>query len=299
MYTKKIAISVALIQNGTSYICLQRKNKLYNNYIEFPGGKLLPGETASNCLRREIKEELDISVTKFKFIGVIKHLYDNLLIKINVFKIFKYDRHIHSNDGREIIMYNSMSNSKILPTHHRILKLVKLPRLLKILTVDDFNNNDTLDITRYSAVRLRGISYDFYKKNIKNILISQKFSGNIFIDYPYNIVWKDRYHGIHFTSNNLHHYDQYKKEPSIIVSASCHTEEDINLCNKKLFDFILISPILREHNMYLALKWSRFSELSEYSHLPTYALGGLSSQTSDYQKCIEHNGFGIAGITKI
>ena len=106
MYTKKISISVALIQDGSSYICLQRKNKLYNNYIEFPGGKLLSGETESDCLIREIKEELDINVTKFKFIGAIKHLYDDLLIKINVFKIFKYDGHIHSHEAREIIMYN-------------------------------------------------------------------------------------------------------------------------------------------------------------------------------------------------
>ena len=298
MHTKKITISVALIQNGSSYICLQRKNKLYNNYIEFPGGKLLPAETKSNCLIREIKEELNINVTKFKFIGAIKHLYDDLLIKINVFKIFKYDGHIHSNDGREIIMYNSMSNFKILPTHHRILKLIKLPRLLKILTTDDFNNN-VLDITRYSSLRLRGISYNFYKKNIKSKLVSEKFNGNIFIDYPYNASWEDHYHGIHFTSNNLHCYDQYKKDSRIIYSASCHTEEDINLCNKKLFDFILISPVLCSHNIYSAIKWSRFSELSEHSYLPTYALGGLSSQANDYQKCIEHNGFGIAGISKI
>jgi len=64
MYTKKISISVALIQDGSSYICLQRKNKLYNNYIEFPGGKLLSGETESDCLIREIKEELDINVSR-------------------------------------------------------------------------------------------------------------------------------------------------------------------------------------------------------------------------------------------
>jgi 8-oxo-dGTP diphosphatase len=299
MHTKKISISVALIQDGSSYICLKRKNKLYNNYIEFPGGKLLPQETEQNCLIREIKEELDINVTKFKFIGVIKHLYDDLLIKINVFKIFKYDGHIHSHEAREIIMYNSISKFNILPTHHRILKLVKLPRILKILTIDDFNNNEVLDITHYGSLRLRGISYDFYKKYIKNILISQKFSGNIIIDYPYNTVWEDHYHGIHFTSNNLDCYDQCKKDSRIIYSASCHTKEDINLCNKKLFDFILLSPVLRIHNMYSALKWSRFSELSEYSYLPTYALGGLSSQTNDYEKCIEHNGFGIAGISRI
>ena len=299
MHTKKISISVALLQNGSSYICLKRKNKLYYKYIEFPGGKLLPGETESNCLIREIKEELDIKVTKFKFIGAIKHLYDDLLIKINVFKIFKYDGYIHSNEGREIIMYNSISNFNILPTHNRILKLIKLPRLLKILTIDDFNNNEVLDITHYSSIRLRGISYDFYKKYIKNKLIFQKFSGNIFVDYPYNLVWEDHYHGIHFTSNNLHSFEQYNKDSRTIYSASCHTEDDINLCNKKLLDFILISPVLRSHNMHSAVKWSRFSELSECSYLPTYALGGLSSQTNDYQKCIEHNGFGIAGISEI
>ena len=176
--------------------------------------------------------------------------------------------------------------------------MIKLPRLLKILTIDDFNNNEVLDISRYSSLRLRGISYDFYKKNIKNKFISQKFSGNIFIDYPYNIVWEDHYHGIHFTSNNLHCYDQYKKDSRIIYSASCHTEEDINLCNKKLFDFILISPVLCSHNIYSAIKWSRFSELSEHSYLPTYALGGLSSQANDYQKCIEHNGFYLVKLNQ-
>jgi 8-oxo-dGTP diphosphatase len=91
----------------------------------------------------------------------------------------------------------------------------------------------------------------------------------------------------------------YKKDSKIFYSASCHTQEDINLCNKKLFDFILISPVLRTHNVHSALKWSGFSELSEFSYLPTYALGGLSSQTDDYQKCFKHNGFGIAGISKI
>jgi thiamine monophosphate synthase len=171
--------------------------------------------------------------------------------------------------------------------------------LLKILTVDDFNTNEVLDISLYTSLRLRGISYNFYKKNIKNKFFSQKYTGNIIIDYPYNLDWEDRYHGIHFTSNNLHHYDQYKKNPRIIYSASCHTKDDINLCNKKLLDFILISPVLSSHNSYSALNWSGFSKLSEYSYAPTFALGGVSSASVDYQTCIKHNGFGIAGISKI
>ena len=209
---------------------------------------------------------------------------------------FKYEGDIFSNEGREIIHYNVNSNQKILPTHNRIIKLLKLPRFLKILTVNDY---DRFDSTYLTSLRLRNISYDFYKNNIKNELISQKYSGNIIIDYPHNLNWKEQYHGVHFTSSNLHKFDQIKKKPSIMYSASCHTLTDIELCNTKLFDFVLVSPVLRSHNEYPVLNWSGYSKLSKHSYLPTYALGGLSSETEDYEQCIKNNGFGIAGISKI
>ena len=299
MHHKKITISVALIQNGSSYICLRRNEDHYKDYIEFPGGKLMTGETPSTCLVREIKEELNINLKKYKFIGIIKHLYDDLLIIINVFKIFKYEGRIYSNEGRDIIHYNVNCTHKILPTHNRIIKLLKLPRLLKIVTVNDFNEKNKFNIACITSLRLRDISYDFYKNNIKNKLISQKYSGNIIIDYPYNLNWKEYYDGIHFTSSNLQEFDQNKSESSILYSASCHTLADIEFCNAKLFDFVLISPVLLSHNEHPALNWSGYSRLSKHSFAPTYALGGLSSIKEDYEQCIKNNGFGIAGISKL
>ncbi len=299
MYHKKITISVALIQNGSSYICLNRDDNHYKDYIEFPGGKLINKETPSSCLVREIKEELNINLKKYKFIGILKHLYNDLLITINVFKIFKYDGEIYSNEGRDIINYDVNCSHKILPTHNRIINLLKLPRLLKIVTIDDFNKNNRFDTTYLTSLRLRDISYDFYRNNIKNKLISQKYSGNIIIDYPHNLSWKEHYHGVHFSSNDLYKFDPNKKESFITYSASCHTLADIEFCNTKLFDFILVSPVLRSHNEYPKLNWSGYSKLSKHSYLPTYALGGLSSVTEDYEQCIKNNGFGIAGISKI
>mgnify|MGYP003324470844 FL=1 len=108
MQHKKIAISVALIKNGSSYICLRRDDDHYKDYIEFPGGKLINKETPSICLVREIKEELNINLKKYKFIVTLKHLYNDLLIIINVFKVFKYDGDIYSNEGRDIINYLSL-----------------------------------------------------------------------------------------------------------------------------------------------------------------------------------------------
>ena len=299
MHYKKIVISVALIKSGPSYICLRRNSEPYYHYLEFPGGKIIKGESPSLCLSREISEELDITIKKHKFIGTIKHLYDNVLIEINVFKVFRYDRLIHSNEGHKIVLYNSLSNDNILPTHHRILNLLKLPRLLKIFNSCDFINIKELDISCYTFIRLRGINYQFYQKYIKDELISQRYKGAIIIDYPYNLDWKCHYDGIHFSSKNLCKFEIQCKDPKILYSASCHTKKDIELCNKMLFDFILISPVLQSHSKYNAIDWPGFSKLCELSYAPAYALGGLSSNYDDINISIKNRGFGIAGISQI
>ena len=74
---------------------------------------------------------------------------------------------------------------------------------------------------------------------------------------------------------------------------------DIEISNKKLFDFIMISPILRSHDNFKAIGWDKFNLLSKESYLPTYALGGVSSKGSDLASCMYNNGFGLAGISSI
>ena len=64
----EIEISIGLIKINSSYICLKRNKPPYENTIEFPGGKLESGETPESCLHREIKEELNIDIQKFKYI---------------------------------------------------------------------------------------------------------------------------------------------------------------------------------------------------------------------------------------
>ena len=89
MSLKKIDISIGLIKLNSSFVCLKRTSQPFENFIEFPGGKKKNNETATQCLRREIKEELNIKIDKSKFIGTIKHIYDDVLIIINIFNIYK------------------------------------------------------------------------------------------------------------------------------------------------------------------------------------------------------------------
>ena len=299
MSIKKFEISIGLIKLKSSFVCLKRSGQPYKNFIEFPGGKKKNNETAIQCLKREIKEELNIKIDKSKFIATIKHLYDDVLIIINIFNIHRYTGQITSNENRDIILFDTKCKLDTLPTHDRILSLLKLPKLLKIITVDNLDDTVFKNISLYKYIRLRDITYHTYNSLILSKLKKYHFNGNLIIDYPYNNDWNGIYNGVHFKSCYLEKFINQDKCKKYLYSASCHTYNDIKLSNKKLFDFIMISPILRSHDKFEQLGWGKFNLLSKESYSPTYALGGVNSKGSDLISCIYNKGFGLAGISSI
>lgn len=52
---------------------------------EFPGGKRQPGESLAACLRREIREELDIEVEVGEQLATVKHAYTHFRITLYAF----------------------------------------------------------------------------------------------------------------------------------------------------------------------------------------------------------------------
>ncbi len=79
-------VAAAVITNGSKLLVTRRiKPTELAGLWEFPGGKVKVGESLSQCLVREIREELSLSIEVKELLGTFVHCTDRGAIEINFF----------------------------------------------------------------------------------------------------------------------------------------------------------------------------------------------------------------------
>jgi 8-oxo-dGTP diphosphatase len=56
-------VAAVVLRDGRALLCRRPRHKRHAGLWEFPGGKVLPGETLGEAARRELVEELGIELT--------------------------------------------------------------------------------------------------------------------------------------------------------------------------------------------------------------------------------------------
>ena len=82
---KQIGVAVITDDQGNILIDRRRPEGLLGGLWEFPGGKIEPGETPEDCVKREIKEELGIEIAVQDRLITIEHAYTHFKVTLNVF----------------------------------------------------------------------------------------------------------------------------------------------------------------------------------------------------------------------
>lgn len=82
---KTVNVVAAIIQDGDRIFATQRGYGEFKDGWEFPGGKIEPGETPQQALKREIEEELDTEITVGDLLTVVECDYPTFHLSMQCF----------------------------------------------------------------------------------------------------------------------------------------------------------------------------------------------------------------------
>lgn len=96
-----VAVGVLVRPDGDFLLTSRPPGKVYEHYWEFPGGKLEPGETVEQALRRELQEEIGITIGAVQPWKVELVDYPHALVRLHFCKVFDWTGDMHMHEGQQ------------------------------------------------------------------------------------------------------------------------------------------------------------------------------------------------------
>ena len=98
----EVAVGVILNQEGSFLLAKRPKGKPYEDYWEFPGGKLEQGESVHQALHRELQEELGIEIKGSEAWQIIEHDYPHAYVRLNLCIVREWVGEARGLEGQEL-----------------------------------------------------------------------------------------------------------------------------------------------------------------------------------------------------
>jgi len=97
-----VAVGVLVDPAGRFLLTSRPAGKVYAGYWEFPGGKLEPGESVEDALRRELHEELGITIGPVHAWKVDMMDYPHALVRLHFCKVFQWTDEFEMREGQQM-----------------------------------------------------------------------------------------------------------------------------------------------------------------------------------------------------
>ena len=85
-----VAVGVLINRDGRFLLTSRPEGKVYAGYWEFPGGKLESGESVEQALRRELHEELGITIAAAQPWKIELMDYAHARVRLHFCKVFEW-----------------------------------------------------------------------------------------------------------------------------------------------------------------------------------------------------------------
>ena len=314
------AVGVIQHKNGLVLLAERPAGKPWAGYWEFPGGKVEVNETPELALKRELQEELGITVTvcypwltrtfdypaKYDASGNLESPAKT--VKLHFFVVVDWQGEPKGLEHQVLSWQNpkKISVQPILPANAPIFGGLGLAPLYAITNLSELGEALFFEYLAHALqnglmmiqVREKQLSVEAYQKFAQRVIaLALPYQAKVFLNShcvkaDLNLVSQLNASGVHFTGENLMQLQQ--RPANMLCGASCHGARQLVHAAKLGLDYVTLSPVMatRSHDDVLPLGWEAFTDLIESYALPVYALGGM--QTSNLHQARMHGAHGVA-----
>ena len=301
-----VAAGVVVDAAGRVLIARRPVGTHQGNLWEFPGGKLEDTEDVEAALKRELYEEIGITVQASHPLIRIHYTYPDKQVLLDVWKVTAFTGIAQGKEGQPVqwVRPDELNQYDFPAANMSIITAAQLPN--QYMITDEYASLDIayshlkqrLDSgIKLIQLRAKYLSADEYRLWAKKLMpLCREYNALLLLNNPLENVTDLNADGLHLSSSQLLSCQQRPLDKAHWVSASVHNEMELKYALAINVDFVVISPILKtqSHPQAPPLGWDEFYRLTECASCPVYALGGLSD--GDLYIAFKQGAQGIAAI---
>ena len=96
----EVAVGVLIQPDGQFLLTSRPPGKVYEGNWEFPGGKLEEGESVEEALRRELQEEIGLTIGPVQPWKIEMVDYPHALVRLHFCKVFEWTGELQMHEGQ-------------------------------------------------------------------------------------------------------------------------------------------------------------------------------------------------------
>ena len=301
-------VAAVLLKANGNYLLAQRPvGKVYAGYWEFPGGKVEPGESRLDALKREIREELGVDVVTAHPWLTRFHVYEHASVRLNFFRVTKWTGELRGLDLQQFAFQTPGCETvgPMLPANGPLLKAMALPARYVISNASELGEAGAIAQlerhlqagVRLIQVREKAIPEPFFRQFIERVVaLARTYDARVLLNAAdpaaFAVARERGFDGVHLTSATLKAMHARPDFP--LVAASCHSADELAKASALDLDFAVLGPVqaTRSHPGTTPMGWAGFAACKADATLPVFALGGM--RTGDESTAWQHGAHGIA-----
>jgi 8-oxo-dGTP diphosphatase len=123
-----VQVVAAVLRDGAGRVLIAQRppGKHMAGYWEFPGGKVMPGESPESALARELKEELGVQLLACQPLLRLQHEYPDRVVDLAVFTAADYRGVPAGLEGQALkwVPVRALAREPLLPADQPIVEAI-------------------------------------------------------------------------------------------------------------------------------------------------------------------------------